>query len=546
MPVAKPTNLPRWADTVPANRVEPTSGKKDVGWVPGEKPPAQYKNWLLYTIYQWCVWLNDITNQALIWAANHSFNEGASFSRTSANTNAVTATGNGTGRGITSTGGGASGDGGRFVGGAPNGKAVVAVGTGAGVGLDATGGATNAAGVVGTGTGTATGIGGTGGATSGPGVTGTGGAPNGVGVSGTGTGTGAGGAFAGGATNGAGVRGTGTGTGSGIEGVGGPSDGIGVKGVGGAMNGIGVRAEGTGTGAALSALGGGNSAALLAKTASANDTVTAPAMVLDALDSGNRHRFHIDQLGMPGGRISHVHESWPYERVFLGNAGGELVPTSLIWYHDTTGGNKGSVSIGTPLAFMLDATSDQGVRSARVGFTGDAGEYSQLFSSQQVAAKANCLYVWEYETFFDDYVASDNEFRVGLIDPGNNYTTGHADHNPTSNDRLMLVARTSVNSGKFQVEWEKGGMADAAVDAGVSPSGFMRIRIEVVTSGIASADRTTIYINGAKVYTKAAVLDIPVGFSASIEGKVAAGGGTITVSPIDIYAARVAAGSTPL
>ena len=197
MPVAKPTNLPRWADTVPANRVEPTSGKKDVGWVPGEKPPAQYKNWLLYTIYQWCEWLNDITNQALIWAANHSFNEGASFSRTSANTNAVTATGNGTGRGIISTGGGASGDGGRFVGGAPNGKAIVAVGTGAGVGLDATGGATNAAGVVGTGTGTATGIGGTGGATSGPGVTGTGGAPNGVGVTGTGTGTGAGGAFVG-------------------------------------------------------------------------------------------------------------------------------------------------------------------------------------------------------------------------------------------------------------------------------------------------------------------------------------------------------------
>lgn len=50
--MAKPASLPRWAD-VSGDIVEPTSGKKDVGWVADEEPPAQYFNWLLNLTYQW-------------------------------------------------------------------------------------------------------------------------------------------------------------------------------------------------------------------------------------------------------------------------------------------------------------------------------------------------------------------------------------------------------------------------------------------------------------------------------------------------------------
>lgn len=49
----KPAKLPRWADDGAADIVEPNSGKKDIGWVGGERPPAQFFNWLLNLIYQW-------------------------------------------------------------------------------------------------------------------------------------------------------------------------------------------------------------------------------------------------------------------------------------------------------------------------------------------------------------------------------------------------------------------------------------------------------------------------------------------------------------
>lgn len=58
--MAKPTNTPRWAD-VGGAIVEPTSGKKDIGHVPAERPPAQYLNWLFNLIYQWVAWLDTIT-----------------------------------------------------------------------------------------------------------------------------------------------------------------------------------------------------------------------------------------------------------------------------------------------------------------------------------------------------------------------------------------------------------------------------------------------------------------------------------------------------
>src|SRR5260221_10162312 len=58
--MAKPSSLPRWADSGGAI-TEPSSGKKDVGWV-AEKPPYQYFNWLLNLIYTWLLWLDRITS----------------------------------------------------------------------------------------------------------------------------------------------------------------------------------------------------------------------------------------------------------------------------------------------------------------------------------------------------------------------------------------------------------------------------------------------------------------------------------------------------
>ena len=65
---AKPTTLPRWATNPGADVVEPTSAKKDDGFVSDEEPPAQYFNWLFETIYDWVNYLND---GAL--SGNHTF-----------------------------------------------------------------------------------------------------------------------------------------------------------------------------------------------------------------------------------------------------------------------------------------------------------------------------------------------------------------------------------------------------------------------------------------------------------------------------------------
>lgn len=56
--MAKPTTLPRWAD-VGGAIINPTSGKKDVGFVDEEKPPAEFLNWLFNENYNWASYLND-------------------------------------------------------------------------------------------------------------------------------------------------------------------------------------------------------------------------------------------------------------------------------------------------------------------------------------------------------------------------------------------------------------------------------------------------------------------------------------------------------
>lgn len=83
----KPSSLPLWA-TTGADVAEPTTGRKQLGWVHGESPTAQEMNWLDNLIYQWLLYLSD---GAL--SGNHSV--AGTFSTTGAATlgAAVTATG---------------------------------------------------------------------------------------------------------------------------------------------------------------------------------------------------------------------------------------------------------------------------------------------------------------------------------------------------------------------------------------------------------------------------------------------------------------------
>lgn len=50
--------LPRWANSG-GDVVEPPSGKKDIGWIDDEEPPAEYLNWLLFEGYTWLEWIDE-------------------------------------------------------------------------------------------------------------------------------------------------------------------------------------------------------------------------------------------------------------------------------------------------------------------------------------------------------------------------------------------------------------------------------------------------------------------------------------------------------
>jgi len=187
--MAKPTDIPRWADTVagdPAKVNEPPNAKKDVGWVTAEKPPAQWLNWLAFTLYTWIVWLRDFEITAHVWTALQTLNFGIVVTQGTANSDGTTSTGNGTGAGVRGRGGV----------------------SGPGVRGTAGSGATTAPGVHGQGDTT--------GAAGGPGVLGEGGT-NGAGGTFTGNGTAPGVLATGGATNGNALNATGTGTGHALQ-----------------------------------------------------------------------------------------------------------------------------------------------------------------------------------------------------------------------------------------------------------------------------------------------------------------------------------------
>src|SRR5690606_6355392 len=52
----RPTQVPEWATGEDADIVEPSAGKKEYGWVQGEKPPAGYFNWLFSQLTRWIAW----------------------------------------------------------------------------------------------------------------------------------------------------------------------------------------------------------------------------------------------------------------------------------------------------------------------------------------------------------------------------------------------------------------------------------------------------------------------------------------------------------
>lgn len=61
---AKPGSLPRWASTGSADIVEPASAKKDIGWISGERPPAEFLNWILNTNYLWADFVDEFFTSA--------------------------------------------------------------------------------------------------------------------------------------------------------------------------------------------------------------------------------------------------------------------------------------------------------------------------------------------------------------------------------------------------------------------------------------------------------------------------------------------------
>lgn len=69
--MARPASLPVWATA--GDIAEPGSGKKALGWVTGEQPPAQYFNWYQNLTYLWIEALAEENDDAPYLAASNTF-----------------------------------------------------------------------------------------------------------------------------------------------------------------------------------------------------------------------------------------------------------------------------------------------------------------------------------------------------------------------------------------------------------------------------------------------------------------------------------------
>lgn len=62
-PFEKPDRVVRFGGTAAAPTAgefdEPPSGKKDIGWIAGDAPPADFWNWLTYKSYEWFRWVDE-------------------------------------------------------------------------------------------------------------------------------------------------------------------------------------------------------------------------------------------------------------------------------------------------------------------------------------------------------------------------------------------------------------------------------------------------------------------------------------------------------
>lgn len=61
----KPASKPDWTDGDAAKIIEPSSGKKLLGWIKKERPPFQWVNWLFFNIDAWIDYFEAVSNPFL-------------------------------------------------------------------------------------------------------------------------------------------------------------------------------------------------------------------------------------------------------------------------------------------------------------------------------------------------------------------------------------------------------------------------------------------------------------------------------------------------
>lgn len=65
--MAKPTSKPEWTVGNPdfaTITVEPSAAKKEQGWLPDERPPREFMNWLFNNLGEWVDYLEEVTDSA--------------------------------------------------------------------------------------------------------------------------------------------------------------------------------------------------------------------------------------------------------------------------------------------------------------------------------------------------------------------------------------------------------------------------------------------------------------------------------------------------
>lgn len=69
--MAQPSDTPNWSTS--GTKTEPSAPKQAQGWLVGEKVPAQWLNWWMNLVYQWIVYLKNLSSEAFTWTAAHTF-----------------------------------------------------------------------------------------------------------------------------------------------------------------------------------------------------------------------------------------------------------------------------------------------------------------------------------------------------------------------------------------------------------------------------------------------------------------------------------------